>query len=100
MAEARLRPAGSKQNPFDLRDAPLQSTWWTRIVVVFGMFGIAALGLFPRSRVASISKGLAAIVAAPLKLLRPLQSGRVGDYVAWFAFGIAAYGGILLFLMR
>jgi multicomponent Na+:H+ antiporter subunit D len=90
----------SKLNPYDLHDTPLQSTWWTRIVVVFGMFGIAALGLFPRSRVASISKGLAAIVAAPLKLLRPLQSGRVGDYVAWFAFGIAAYGGILLFLMR
>ena len=30
--------------------------------------------------------------------LRPLQSGRVGDYVAWLAFGIAAYGGMLLLL--
>ncbi|MBV8780015.1 MAG: NADH-quinone oxidoreductase subunit D, partial [Phycisphaerae bacterium] len=28
--------------------------------------------------------------------LRGLHSGRVGDYVAWFIFGIAAYGGLLL----
>lgn len=64
------------------------------------MLGIAALGLFPNSRVASLSKGFAIAASAPLKLLRSLQSGRVGDYVAWFAFGIAAYGAAMLLLLR
>ena len=37
------------------------------------------------------------------RMMRPLgaiHSGRNGDYVAWFAFGVAAYGALLLTWVR
>lgn len=88
------------ENPHGENPSEAPPTWWTRIIVFVSMLGMTALGLFPRSRVAGLSKSLAAFIAAPLKLLRPLQSGRVGDYVAWFAFGIAVYGAAILLLLR
>ncbi len=74
------------------------STWWTRVVVALLMFAIAGLGVFPFRRKSRESKLLDRLVAHPLLCLRPLQSGRVGDYVAWLVFGIAACGGLLLLL--
>lgn len=32
--------------------------------------------------------------------LRTIHSGRIGDYVAWFVFGVAAYGAFLLIWVR
>jgi hypothetical protein len=62
------------------------------------MFGLATLGIFPSPRKSHFSTWWEKTIALPLLRLRPLQSGRVGDYVAWLAFGIAAYGGMLLLL--
>ncbi|HVX87262.1 MAG TPA: complex I subunit 5 family protein [Phycisphaerae bacterium] len=36
------------------------------------------------------------VVGAGIDWLRVLQSGQVGDYVAWLVAGMAAYGGVLL----
>jgi multicomponent Na+:H+ antiporter subunit D len=33
-----------------------------------------------------------------MRAIRLLQSGHVGDYVAWITFGIAAFGGALFWL--
>ena len=90
--------AGPKLHDENPDESP--STFWSRIAVLLAMLGVASLGLFTRSRVASLPKVLAIAASAPLRFLRPLQSGRVGDYVAWFAFGIAAYGAAMLLLLR
>jgi NADH:ubiquinone oxidoreductase subunit 5 (subunit L)/multisubunit Na+/H+ antiporter MnhA subunit len=75
-----------------------KSLWWTRLVVALAMFGIAALSLHPETPSRRAGRPLRTAFAAILKNVRGFQSGRVGDYVAWFAFGIAAYGGMLLLL--
>jgi NADH:ubiquinone oxidoreductase subunit 5 (subunit L)/multisubunit Na+/H+ antiporter MnhA subunit len=83
---------------FDQREPSTSTIWWTRVFVALGMFGLAALGIFPNPRKSHFTTWLEKTIALPLLRLRPLQSGRVGDYVAWLAFGIAAYGGMLLLL--
>ena len=74
------------------------TVWWERIVVALGTIGLAALGLFPLPRKARLSRWMEFIFTKPLEEIRPLQSGRVGDYVAWLAFGIAVYGALLLLI--
>jgi multicomponent Na+:H+ antiporter subunit D len=79
-------------------DVKAEAGLWKRMVVALGTVGVAAVGLFPLPRKSGLSTVLEKTIAVPLLRLRPLQSGRVGDYVAWLAFGIAAYGGMLLLL--
>jgi hypothetical protein len=62
---------------------------------VVGMLLVAALGIFPRRRRSVVSNLVYHTIGYPLLRLRPL---RVGDYVAWMAFGIGAYGAVLLLL--
>lgn len=83
---------------YTVSDVKAEAGPWKRIIVALGMFGVAALGLFPLPRRSRTSTVLEKTIAVSLLRLRPLQSGRVGDYVAWLAFGIAAYGGMLLLL--
>jgi multisubunit Na+/H+ antiporter MnhE subunit len=42
----------------------------------------------------------AALWDPPMRLLREAHTGRVGDYVAWLAFGTAAFGGLCAALFR
>lgn len=74
------------------RPAPA-SFWWMRLLTAAAMLAAAASSLFPGTRAA---KPLGIGFLTLLKQVRTFQSGRVGDYVAWFAFGIAAYGGLPL----
>jgi multicomponent Na+:H+ antiporter subunit D len=76
---------------------PIAHAWpsWEQAVVALGIFGLPAIVLLSASRKHKFAAPLRA-VANILEPLRPLQSGRVGDYVAWFALGIAVYGGLLL----
>lgn len=60
------------------------------------MLLVAALGIFPRRRRSVVPNLVYRTIGYPLLRLRPLQSGRVGDYVAWMAFGIGAYAVLLL----
>ena len=78
------------------REAHPPSTGWTRIVVFLGMIGLAALGVFPRPRQHFVSRSMRTVIATPLSRLRLFQSGRVADYVAWLALGIAAYAAFLV----
>jgi len=35
-----------------------------------------------------------------MRALRAMHTGRIGDYVAWLAFGTAAFGGLAAALLR
>lgn len=60
---------------------------------------LAALALFPRL-LGPLNWPIARAMQAALKPVHRLQSGKMGDYIAWFVFGLAAYGGWLAWLMR
>ena len=56
--------------------------------------GFALSPLWPRK------KPYPAPIAALMWPLRRLHSGHVGDYVTFLTFGVAAFGGVLAWLMR
>ena len=56
---------------------------------------LALLALFPNV-LGSARKSLGGLVDLSLRPLKALHTVRIGDFVAWFIFGIAAYGAILL----
>jgi multicomponent Na+:H+ antiporter subunit D len=71
---------------------------WNQLAVALAMFAIAGVSLYPESPKLKLARPLGAFLARMVVPLRLLQSGRVGDYVAWFTLGIAAFGGMLLLL--
>lgn len=66
--------------------------------VLVGMFLLAGLALAARSEEFRAEGSVARSLLAIQMSFRRLQSGRVGDYVAWFTIGIAVYGAILVLL--
>jgi multicomponent Na+:H+ antiporter subunit D len=74
------------------------SEWWIPLAVALLVLVACWAALFPKSREALPAKPVGLVLTRALVVLRKFQSGRVGDYVAWFAFGIAAYGGMLLLI--
>jgi multicomponent Na+:H+ antiporter subunit D len=70
------------------------------IITLAAALFVAAITLFPQYLGKRINWLLSRGLIAFMKPLRSLQSGNVGDYVAWFAFGIAVYGGLLFALCR
>ncbi|MGH9688761.1 MAG: complex I subunit 5 family protein [Candidatus Acidiferrales bacterium] len=73
-------------------------SWWIPLAIALVMIGAAWASLFLKSPKSVFTKSIAAAFSKALFVLRKFQSGRVDDYVAWFAFGIAAYGGMLLLI--
>ena len=61
---------------------------------------VAALALFRHKLPSWLRATGATIWTPPLRALRTLHTGRVGDYVAWLAFGTAAFGGLAAALLR
>jgi multicomponent Na+:H+ antiporter subunit D len=60
----------------------------------------AGLALFPRVLGNRLNWLVGRGLIRAMRPLRLLQSGKVGDYIAWFAIGICAYGGLLIFWAR
>jgi multicomponent Na+:H+ antiporter subunit D len=69
-------------------------------VAVGGALLIALAALFPAAMGAAASGRVGHALHAAMRPLRKLQSGQVCDYTAWLTFGLAAYGGLLLFLWK
>ncbi len=65
-------------------------------VALLTPFVVAAMALFPGLFGTRLNWMLGRGLIAAMRPLRKLQSGNVGDYVAWFTFGMAAYGALLL----
>lgn len=57
----------------------------------------AFLALFPSAFGRPFARFSGRIVLRVLRPIRAIHSGKVGDYVAWFVFGVTAYGLLLLF---
>jgi multicomponent Na+:H+ antiporter subunit D len=64
--------------------------------IAFALFLLYRERLVPRNaRVRA-----AALLGGGLNVLRAAHSGVIGDYVAWFTFGVAALGGLLALALR
>lgn len=64
-----------------------------------GAVAIAAVTLLRDRAPRRLAEGMRRVARAPVTGVRLLHSGHVGDYLAWFTFGIAAFGaafGLLL----
>lgn len=75
--------------------APLGFSW-ENAGVLLGMLALAALALASGYKDFRAESPLARQLLAIQMFLRRLQSGRVGDYVAWFTIGIGVCGAILI----
>jgi multicomponent Na+:H+ antiporter subunit D len=60
----------------------------------------ASVALFSGILGTKLNWALSRPLIAAMRPLRKLQSGHVGDYIAWFTVGMAAYGGLLLWWTR
>jgi multicomponent Na+:H+ antiporter subunit D len=49
---------------------------------------------------ALLPRGFSVLARAPVVQIRRLHSGHVGDYVAWFTFGLATLGGLFALTLR
>jgi multicomponent Na+:H+ antiporter subunit D len=88
--------ATSIAGPFTMNAAPS----WQQLITLVATGLLALIALFPASIGRQANKSLGYLIARRMKQLRKLQSGRLGDYVAWLAFGVAAYGLTLLFFRK
>ena len=73
---------------------------WKQPTALAATLLLAWLTLFPSSVGPRANKRLGHWIARGMGKIRPFQSGRIGDYVAWIVFGTAIYGALLLIFRR
>jgi multicomponent Na+:H+ antiporter subunit D len=73
-------------------------SFWNELLTIVIAAVIALWCLF-QNATGRLGRRVANVLGYLLQPLRAIHTGRIGDYVAWFVFGIAAYAG-LLFLGR
>ncbi len=71
---------------------------WTILVSMAGAILVALAALMPAWMGRPLAWKTGHGLHEAMRPLRRLQSGHVGDYTAWLTFGLALYGGLLLFL--
>lgn len=74
-------------------------SYWRELTTTALAVLLALAALYP----STLGRAGAAVSNALGQMMRPLRaihSGRIGDYVAWFVFGVAAYGAFLLIWIR
>ncbi len=86
MPEARLTSSESS------------SSTWHQVITILAAVGLALAALFPRSLSRAGSAKAGKLLKQGMRPLRAIQSGRVGDYMAWFVLGVAIYCGLLVLL--
>ncbi|MFN2555499.1 MAG: hypothetical protein ABR592_01270 [Nitriliruptorales bacterium] len=65
-----------------------------------GAIAAGLLGLFYRRAPGGLRRRTAGLCMPPLRVLRGIHSGHVGDYVAWLSAGIAAFGALFVVALR
>ena len=69
---------------------------WTTKTVLVGLLGPALAVVVAVAAVRGVGTAMESRLAAPLRVIRGLHSGHVGDYVAWQIVGAALLGGIVV----
>ncbi len=69
---------------------------WTTTSVLLGLISPALAALLAVAAVRGVGRAMESRLAAPLRVIRGLHSGHVGDYIAWQIVGAAALGGIVV----
>ncbi len=65
-------------------------------VSCLGAVAAAALGLFGRPLLQRTPR----VISTPMRVIRGLHSGHVGDYIAWWTAGASLFGGVCLVALR
>ena len=92
----RGQPLVTPPAPSDAADFP---PVWRELLAAALAAGLAAWSLFP-TKAGHVGRAISHAAGVAVHPLRVIHSGRIGDYIAWFVFGIAAYGGFLLLSAR
>ncbi|GAB2743479.1 complex I subunit 5 family protein [Sinomonas soli] len=66
------------------------------LVTTAAALGVAAADLYRHRLPSAVGRRPLAFLDPPLRVLRNLHSGRVGDYTVWLVLGVAASGAIVL----
>ena len=90
---------GAPQPAPEVHEEPLAKEVPRSLLNVALALALAAVALF-RHRLPSALRAGAALWDPPMRALRAAHTGRVGDYVAWLAFGTATFGGLCAALFR
>jgi hypothetical protein len=89
-------PAGL---PVTIRRTSLESLLYGGGATILAL-GLALVGLYARRLPRGVSAAAARTLAPPIRVLRGLHSGVVGDYVTWVAVGTAVTGAAWALLLR
>jgi multicomponent Na+:H+ antiporter subunit D len=96
----RDRPMAPPQSlPLTIRHTSLESLLYGGAATIFA-FGLAGIGLYRRRLPRTVAFAAGRTLAPPIRVLRQLHSGVVGDYVTWVALGTAVTGGIWALLLH
>ena len=96
----RDRPMSPPQSlPVTIRHTSLESLLYGGGATILA-FGLALLGLYGRRLPQTVSAVAERSLAPPIRVLRELHSGVVGDYVTWVAVGTAVTGAAWALLLR
>ena len=73
--------------------------FWRELLAAAAAVALALAALYPRAlgRAGTLTSRALGRAMHPF---RAIHSGRIGDYIAWFVFGVAAYGAVLLLRVR
>jgi multicomponent Na+:H+ antiporter subunit D len=85
--------------PVTIRHTSLESLLYGSGATI-AAFGLALVGLYRRRLPHALSVVGARTLASPIRVLRGLHSGVVGDYVTWVAVGTAVLGGVWAVLLH
>jgi multicomponent Na+:H+ antiporter subunit D len=82
---------------FGMRATPSTNfpSFWRELATGLCAMLLAWAGLYP-----SVLGRMANALKALIHPIRIIHTGRIGDYLAWFVFGVAAYAGFLLLWER
>jgi multicomponent Na+:H+ antiporter subunit D len=79
---------------------PAEGMHWTSSGLAYGALsgllaiGLALLALYPNALPRAAHRAVAPL-APPLRVLRRVHSGHIGDYVAWLFLGLAAFAALV-----
>ena len=96
----RDRPMPPPQSlPVTIRHTSLESLLYGGSATIFAL-GLALVGLYRRRLPGAVSLVAERTLGPPIRILRVLHSGVVGDYVTWVAVGTAVTGGVWALLLH